>query len=78
MIVLKIKYNQVENIYMLHKVIKQMKKAGKNVGEPSGSERKSSKKNPLDGSVGFHAKKNSLAGAARQRSMGNRNTKPPR
>jgi len=62
---------------MLHKVIKKMKEDEKESASVD-SVFYQKKQNLNLNSGGFHAKKNSQAGADRQRSMGNRNTKPPR
>ncbi len=63
---------------MLNKVIKNLKKNNSkipNLGSSSYNQTSSSKKSH---NSGFHTKGSSEAGAKRQRSMGNRNTKPPR
>jgi len=62
---------------MLHKVLKELKKQEKIDGKILvKSYEDLDTINPTNS--GFHAKANSEAGAYRQRSMGNRNTKPSR
>lgn len=64
---------------MLGKVLKKMKQLEKKSDNTSNTKKNSYVQSPLSrGGVGFHAKANSLQGAARQRSIGNRNTKPSR
>jgi len=65
---------------MLNKVLKKIKAADKKPAKdflPLSSNKKypTSKMNK---NTGFRAKKDSLSGAERQRSMGNRMNKPPR
>ena len=64
---------------MISKVLKNLrkleKKAGINTATPNNV---SYPKSQFQGGTGFRAKQNSQKGAERQRSMGNRNTKPAR
>lgn len=62
---------------MLNKVLKRMK-ADEKKSVNKGSMSKGYTGKVLPSNAGFHAKQNSQAGAERQRSMGNRNTKPAR
>jgi hypothetical protein len=66
---------------LLNKVLKKMKdeEKAKNKNNKKNKPEEKNKKYPtskLQTNSGFHAKANSLEGAARQRSMGNRMYKP--
>lgn len=64
---------------MLNKVLKKMREDAKKAGKVDSDAPKSTYPLPqMNKGTGFHAKKNSQEGAERQRSMGNRNTKPAR
>lgn len=58
---------------MYSKIIKNMRKKGQVSGKIGESARGQAKST---GNAGFHAKQNSSTGAARARSIGNRNIKP--
>lgn len=61
---------------MLNKVIKKLQNTGKLPKKTSSKYNLKQGKPSLRGNSGFIAKKNSSTGAERQRSIGNRNTKP--
>lgn len=65
---------------MLNKVLKKMQEEQKKSGAASGPKEHQTDYTKINKSgmnnTGFHSKGNSEAGAYRQRSMGNRNTKP--
>ncbi|OGH58861.1 MAG: hypothetical protein A2725_03880 [Candidatus Magasanikbacteria bacterium RIFCSPHIGHO2_01_FULL_33_34] len=61
---------------MLNKVLKKMREAEKKAGKTPATSGITYPQSKFQGKTGFHAKKNSQEGAERQRSMGNRNTKP--
>ncbi|MDP2683995.1 MAG: hypothetical protein Q8P20_02955 [bacterium] len=63
---------------MLNKVLKKMREAEKKAGKAPNVSSDTYPQPKLKGGTGFQAKQNSQAGAERQRSMGNRNTKPAR
>lgn len=60
---------------MLNKVLKKLENLGKIPKKTSINSNLKQGKSSLHGNSGFQAKKNSSSGAARQRSMGNRNNK---
>lgn len=65
---------------MLNKVLKKIKEDQKKSGTDSNSQESQTNYTQINknsvSNTGFHSKGNSEAGAYRQRSMGNRNTKP--
>ena len=63
---------------MLSQVLKKMKAIEKKSGDIPDSTNKQYPTSKLRAGSGFHAKENSLKGAERQRSIGNRNNKPSR
>ena len=63
---------------MINKVLKNLRKLEKKAGINTNTISNAYPKQHLQSRNGFHAKQNSEKGAERQRSMGNRNTKPSR
>jgi len=63
---------------MINKVLKNLKKLEKKSGKTPTIPAGNFPKSQFQGGQGFRAKQNSQEGAERQRSMGNRNTKPSR
>ncbi|MBT3538615.1 hypothetical protein HN481_00630 [Candidatus Parcubacteria bacterium] len=60
----------------INKVLKRMREEEKKSGKTPTIPDTIQPKQKMRGDSGFHAKANSQEGAARQRSMGNRNIKP--